>query len=36
MNGLHPTLSEQQCAEQEDLRNVFVSNLAVNFAIANL
>lgn len=35
-NGLHPTLSEQQCTEQEDLKNIFLSNIAVNFTIANL
>lgn len=35
-NGLHPTLSEQQCTEHEDLRNIFLSNIAVNFTIANL
>ena len=35
-NVLHPTLSEQQCTEQADLRNIFLSNIAVNFAIANL
>lgn len=35
-NGLHPTLSEQQCAEQEDLRNIVLSNIAVNYTIADL
>lgn len=35
-NGLHPTLSEQQCTEQEGLRIIFLSNIAVNFTVANL
>lgn len=35
-NGLCPTLSEQQCTEQEDLRNIFLSNIAVNYTIAYL
>lgn len=35
-NGLHPTLSEQPCTEQEDLRNIVLSNVAVSYTIANL
>lgn len=35
-NGLYPTLSEQQRTEQKDLRNIFLSNIAVNFTKANL
>ena len=35
-SGLHPTSSEQQCTEQADLRNIFLSNIAVHFTIASL
>lgn len=35
-NGLYPTWSDQRCTEQEDLRNIFLSNIAVNYTIANL